>query len=376
LKFGYFSQLQMPKPWHGENAEVDLHWSAMREAIHAEEVGFDSYWQTEHHFYTEIGHSSAPEVFLAALAQRTKRIRLGTGVVVLPCNHPYRVAEQISTLDILSNGRVEFGTGRGASVYHIEAFGVGPAESRQVWEESLEVICSLFLNDKFPGHKGAYYDLPPRSLVPKPVQKPHPPIWVAATSPSTFEAAARLGLGVLGLTSLPPEHLIPAIRAYRDAQADCTPIGGVVNHQIAAYSICYVDEDDRRGQEIACAAARWYLGDNQAELQKVRFGTIVGGPFNNYHEAEAQKAKDRLGYLNDRTNEQLIEDGIVIGGNPDRVCRQIEKWEKVGIDKILLMIQAGYTSHDQVMRSQELIGKHVIPRFRDVAAEPAPAAAR
>ena len=127
MKFGYFSQLQSPKPWR-ENEEVLLYKEAMEQAVFAESVGFDYYWQTEHHFYTEIGHSSAPELFLAALAQHTTKIRLGPAVVVLPCNHPYRVVEYISTLDILSDGRVEFGTGRGASAYHIEAFGVSPDE--------------------------------------------------------------------------------------------------------------------------------------------------------------------------------------------------------------------------------------------------------
>ena len=159
MKFGYFNQLQMPKPWPNETAEVDLYRNALKQAIQAEAVGFNSYWMTEHHFYTEIGHSSAPEVFLSAVAQQTSTIRLGFGVVVLPCNHPFRVAEQVSTLDVLSNGRVEFGTGRGASIYHIEAFGVSPEESREVWLESLEAICALFLNDKFPGHDGKYFHM-------------------------------------------------------------------------------------------------------------------------------------------------------------------------------------------------------------------------
>ena len=372
MKFAYFNQLQMPKPWDGEDAEVRLHQNAMEQAIWAEAVGFDSYWQTEHHFYTEIGHSSAPEVFLAALSQRTSRIRLGTGVVVLPCNHPFRVAEQVATLDVLSNGRVEFGTGRGASNYHIEAFGVTPDESKAIWRESLEAICSLFLNDRFPGHKGHYFELPARSLVPKPIQKPHPPIWVAATQPSTFEEAARMGIGVLGLTTIAPEDLIPAIRAYRDAQQDCKPIGGYANHQISAYSIAYIDDDDRRGREIACAGARWYLGENEAELQKVRFGTIVGGKDNVYHEQIKDTVRDRLGIVKSRTNDQLIEDGIVLGGSSDTVCRQLERYEKIGVDQIMLMTQVGYTTHDQVMRSLELVGKHVIPRFGDPSG-PAPA---
>jgi alkanesulfonate monooxygenase SsuD/methylene tetrahydromethanopterin reductase-like flavin-dependent oxidoreductase (luciferase family) len=137
MKFALFNQLQMPKPWR-ENEEVLVYKEAIEEAVYAEAVGFDAYWQTEHHFYTEIGHSSAPEVVLAAISQRTSRLRLGLGVVVLPCNHPYRVAEYVSTLDVVSGGRVEFGTGRGASPYHVEAFGFSPSETKAVWEESLQ----------------------------------------------------------------------------------------------------------------------------------------------------------------------------------------------------------------------------------------------
>jgi alkanesulfonate monooxygenase SsuD/methylene tetrahydromethanopterin reductase-like flavin-dependent oxidoreductase (luciferase family) len=137
-----------------------------------------------------------------------------------------------------------------------------------------------------------------------------------------------------------------------------------------------VDEDDRRGRDIACAAARWYLGDNEAELQKVRFVTLVGGQTNVYHEQIRDTVRDRLGIIRSRTNDQLIEDGIVIGGNPDTVCRQVERYAKVGFDQIMLMVQAGYTTHDQIMRAQELLGTHVIPRFqeRDNIARPAGAA--
>ena len=137
MKFGLMAQMQAPKPWPaGVDMDYQIHWQTLEHAIRAEEAGFDSFWLTEHHFYEEIGHSSAPEVFLGALSQRTSRIRLGHAVVVLPCNHPLRVAERAATLDIMSNGRLEFGTGRGASPYHIEAFHVSPDESRDVWDEA------------------------------------------------------------------------------------------------------------------------------------------------------------------------------------------------------------------------------------------------
>ena len=344
MKFALFNQLQMPKPWQS-NGEVLIHKEAIAEAVYAEAVGFDTYWQTEHHFYTEIGHSSAPEIVLAAISQRTTTLRLGLGVVVLPCNHPYRVAEYVSTLDVVSDGRVEFGTGRGASTYHIEAFGCQPSDSKAMWEEALQVICSMFLNEPFPGWNGTYYPhLPARSVIPKPIQKPHPPLWVAATSPDTFADAARLGLGVIGLGRLGPQQLAPAIQAYRQAIPHCQPVGGVVNHQIAAYAICGIDKDHSVGRDLAGAAGRWYFGDNQAALQSHRFDSQL---------------------LLRKSNQQLIDEGLIIGGDPDSVCRGIERWMQLGVDMILLMLGAGNTTHEQVMQGLELLGEKVIPRFKE-----------
>jgi alkanesulfonate monooxygenase SsuD/methylene tetrahydromethanopterin reductase-like flavin-dependent oxidoreductase (luciferase family) len=342
MRFALFNQLQMPKPWHA-NAEPGMYKEAIAEAVHAEAVGFDAYWQTEHHFYTEIGHSSAPEIVLAAISQRTTRLRLGLGVVVLPCNHPYRVAEYVSTLDVVSDGRVDFGTGRGASPYHVEAFGHTPSETKAVWEEALRAICAMFLHDPFPGWQGKYYQLPQRDILPKPIQKPHPPLWVAATSPSTFAEAAQLGLGVLGLVRLGVQQLMPAIQAYKEAIPHCVPVGGYINHRIAAYAICGIDKDYSVGRDIAGAAGRWYFGDNQAVLQTHRF--------------DSQQLL-RL------SNDQLIEEGIIIGGDPDSVCRGIERWMSLGLDTLLLMLGAGNTTHAQVMRALDLLGDKVLPRFK------------
>ncbi len=354
MQFALFNQLQMPRPWR-QHEEVLMYKEAITEAVHAEAVGFDAYWQTEHHFYTEIGHSSAPEIVLAAISQRTSRLRLGLGVVVLPCNHPYRVVEYVSTLDVVSDGRVEFGTGRGASPYHVEAFGYSPGESKAVWEESLQIICSMFLNDPFPGWNGKYYPhLLPRDILPKPIQKPHPPLWVAATSPNTFAEAAQLGLGVIGVGRLGTQQLAPAIAAYKEAIAHCTPVGGVVNHQIGAYAICGIAQDYSVGRDMAGAAGRWYFGDNQAALQTHRFDS---------------QALLRL------SNEELIAEGFIVGGDPDSVCHGLERWQRLGVDLMLLMLGAGRTTHDQVMRALDLLGEKVIPKFRESVATNAPAVA-
>lgn len=354
MKFGLMTQLQIPKPWpEGVDVDYRAHWDALEEAVLGEQAGFDYFWITEHHFFEEVGHSSAPEVFLASLAMKTSRIRLGHGVVVLPANHPYRVAERAATLDIMSNGRVELGTGRGSSLYHIEAFGVGADTSREVWDESLRIVCSLFLNDDFPGYKGKYYDLPPRKLIPKPVQRPHPPLWVAAASPETFAIAAETGQGVLGFASMAPEELYPAIQRYREIQANPDPskyYGGYANHQVAAFATAYCDTDDRRGREIGGASTRWYLGDNDAPLNALRFGP--------------QFTRERFSTGKAYTDDTLVEKGMLIGGDVDSCCRAIEQWEKVGIDQLILMIHAGEVTHEQTMRSIELFGEKVLPRFR------------
>ena len=362
MKFGYFSQLQMPKP-RRENGEALLYKEAMEQAVYAEAVGFDYYWQTEHHFYPEIGHSSAPELFLAALAQHTTHIRLGPAVVVLPCNHPYRVVEYISTLDLLSDGRVEFGTGRGASVYHIEAFGVSSNESKEFWEESLEVICSMFLNDPFPGWQGKWYpNLPKRDLVPRPVQKPHPPLWVAGMQPATYADAARKGLGILGFSATEPDEIAPSIRAYREAMAECNPVGGYANHQVASFTICNIDTDYTAGRDRACAAARWYAGDNDSPLQQLRFGSLAG---KYYEQQAAEGRKPGVQAVLRRDNEELIQDGLVLGGDVDSVCRGIERWVELGVDQLMLMIQAGNTTHDDIMRALDMLGSKVFPKFKE-----------
>ena len=355
MKFGLMAQMQAPKPWpEGVDMDYQIHWQTLEQALRAEEVGFDAFWLTEHHFYEEIGHSSAPEVFLGALSQRTSRIRLGHAVVVLPCNHPVRVAERAATLDIMSNGRLEFGTGRGASLYHIEAFHVSSDDSREVWDEALRVICQLFVLDWFPGHKGKHYDIPARKLVPKPLQRPHPPLWVAGTNASTFELAARTGQGILGFTAMPIEELIPAIQGYRREQADADPghfYGVAPNFQVSAFATAFCDTADRRGREIGGAATRWYLGDNDAPLNKLRFGP--------------QFDRARFGRGSKYDDDQLVDTAMAVIGDPDTCSRIVERWQRAGIDQLLLMINAGTTSHEQTMRAIELFGEKVLPRFQD-----------
>jgi alkanesulfonate monooxygenase SsuD/methylene tetrahydromethanopterin reductase-like flavin-dependent oxidoreductase (luciferase family) len=352
MKFGLMTQLQLPKPWT-ETSEREAFWHCIDQAAAGEQAGFDYFWITEQHFFIEIGHCPTPEMVLAAIGQRTTRMRLGFGVILVPLHNPFFVAERVATLDVLSNGRCEFGAGRGTSPYVVEGLGFDPAKGRDMGREAMEAILRMLESDLFPGYEGEHYRLPPRHVIPRPVQRPHPPIWVAASALESWRYSGAQGFGCIGVTRNTPAETAPFVTAYREAirNADAsTLVARVKNDQTGVFAISCVDQDDRRGRDLACAAARWYYGDNDAELNRVRFATDGG----------LNRVSDKIA---GRSNDQLIEDAMAIGGNPDTVCRQIEQWARIGIDQFIFFLQAGHTTHDQVMRSIELIGRHVIPRF-------------
>src|SRR5207245_8526213 len=198
MQFGIFYQHQLPRPWVA-GAELKLFQDALDQVELADKVGIDYAWEVEHHFLEEYSHSSAPEVFLAAASQRTKRIRLGHGIVLMPppYNHPARVAERIAMLDLVSGGRVEFGTGESASRLELEGFCVPPAEKRAMWREAVAQVALMLSESPYPGYDGKYFKMPPRNVLPKPVQKPHPPMWLACSSRPMIHLAAQPGLRAL-----------------------------------------------------------------------------------------------------------------------------------------------------------------------------------
>ncbi|HYF09041.1 MAG TPA: LLM class flavin-dependent oxidoreductase [Acetobacteraceae bacterium] len=354
MKFGLMTQLQMPRPWT-ETTEREAFWNCIEQAVAGEQAGFSNFWITEQHFFEEIGHCPTPEMVLAAISQRTTTMRLGFSVILVPLHNPFFVAERVATLDILSNGRCEFGAGRGTTNYVVEGLNFDPAQGRDMGKEAMDAILSMFENHLFPGYKGQYYDLKPRHVIPKPIQRPHPPIWVAASALDSWKYAGLQGFGCIGVTRNTPAETAPFVRAYREGIAgadNSTLVARVPNNQTGVFAIGVVDTDDARGRAAGCAAARWYYGDNDAELNKVRFTTDGG----------LNRVTDKIA---SRSDDQLIEDAMAIGGNPDTVSRQVEKWARIGIDQFIFFLQAGRTTHGQVMRSIELIGKHVIPRFAD-----------
>src|SRR4051812_4950365 len=192
MKFGLFYEHQSPGPYNAES-ERRIFTSALDELELADQLGYDYAWLVEHHFLEEYSHSSAPEIFLAALSQRTKRLRLGHGIMHTPpsINHPARQAERIATPDIVSGGRGGVGTGEGSSAAELDAFGVDPEQKRAAWEEGLRVALRCMSETPFTGFAGEHVSMPPRNVVPKPLQRPHPPVWVACTRRDTIHLAAQ-----------------------------------------------------------------------------------------------------------------------------------------------------------------------------------------
>ena len=212
MKFGIFYELQLPKPWlPGDEYELLQH--ALDQVELADGLGFDFAWEVEHHFLEEYSHSSAPEVFLAAASQRTKNIRLGHGIVQLTTNHPARVAERISTLDLISHGRVEFGIGEGSSVTELHPFDRRFRDKRAIWEDAVRCLVPMF-KDEPCEYDGPHFKFPWRNVVPKPLQKPHPPLWVACSQLDTIEYAGRRGMGALGFQFVSADAANAWVHAY------------------------------------------------------------------------------------------------------------------------------------------------------------------
>src|SRR3954452_21327369 len=256
MKFGIFYELQLPKPW-GPNDELNLYQNALDQVELADGLGYDYAWEVEHHFLDEYSHSSAPEVFLAAAASRPKTIRLGHGIrqVIPNYNHPARTAEGLATLDIVSDGRVDFGIGEGATRLELGGFHIPAKEKRAMALEAAEQIANMLVMDPYPGFEGRGFSFPCRNIVPKPVQKPHPPMWMACTNRDTIKVAASIGVGALAFSFVDPEEARNWAEIYYGIikSDQCVPIGHAVNANLAMVSNFSVHPDRaeaiRRGQE-------------------------------------------------------------------------------------------------------------------------------
>jgi alkanesulfonate monooxygenase SsuD/methylene tetrahydromethanopterin reductase-like flavin-dependent oxidoreductase (luciferase family) len=349
MKFGIFYEHQLPRPWN-DGDEHRLFKEALEQVELADRLGIDYAWEVEHHFLEEYSHSSAPEVFLAACSQRTKNIRLGHGIVLQPpgYNHPARVAERISTLDLVSDGRVDWGTGESSSRIELEGFGVGYLHKREMWEESVRETARMMAMHPYPGFQGKYFSMPARNVVPKPVQRPHPPLWVACSTRDTIKLAARCGIGALTFAFVDPAEAKFWVEEYYETfKRECTPIGRTVNPNIAMVTGFMLDEDSQKAVAKGLEGFKFF-GFALAHYYIV--GTQVPGRTNIW---EAFKKAPPF---------PEMPTGAI--GSPDEVRRNLETFEQVGVDQVIFIQQGGNNRHADICSSLEMFAGRVMPDFK------------
>ena len=257
MEFGIFTNMYHPKHWR--DGKVRSEHETLRNELEyieiADRAGFKYSWSAEHHFLDEYSHLSASESFMAYAIAKTQRIHVGSAIfnITAPVNHPARIAERVAMLDHLSEGRFEFGTGRGSSSTEVYGFGIESMErTRELYDESLPQIVRMWAEDDY-SYEGDSFSMPGRRVLPKPYTDPHPPIWVAAGSPGTFEKAARLGIGVLCFTLGTPDTLAPLVEIYKKNIEKAEPVGDYVNNNIMVTGDMLCLEDGDRARRIFAA---------------------------------------------------------------------------------------------------------------------------
>ena len=332
---------------------AERYWEMIEEVALADRLGFSCWGTSEQHFSPPRFAVAAPEVLYGAVAQHTERIRLRIMcAVLLAWNHPILVAERMATLDIVSKGRAELGTARSNNIYTLDAFGVDPAATREQWADSMEVIVKAFSDDVLE-HDGPVWKIPPREIVPKPVQKPHPPLSVAASSVQSHMMAGERGIGALCFESyFGFEYLQDCINGYREGLAKGTQMGPLRTEHMGLYVATAFCAETR---EEACRIA------HDVAMGYYQFLVDIYVPLGKRDSYEY--LDDKLQRLVDHREDfdyLLTETPSIMIGTPDDFIERIERLEDMGVEEILMRIDG--VSHDDIMKSFELIGREVIPR--------------
>ena len=372
MRFGIFYEHQIPRPW-GDDGEHRLIQDALEQIELADRVGFDSVWEVEHHFLEEYSHSSASGVFLGAASQRTQRIRLGLGILPLPPGylHPARVAETAAMLDLVSGGRVELGTGETSSGAELEGFGVDRETKRAQWEEMLPIVARMMVEEPFAGADGRFLTMPPRNVVPKPVQKPHPPLWVACSRRETIRVAAEKGIGALSFSFVEPEEAKDWVDEYHAIieSERCVPGGFAINPQVACVLPMMCAPDEAQAIERGIDGAHFF-GYSLAHYYV--FGDHRPGRTNIYEEFLARR--DDVGFARSIITADAAPLGVRVLqqglgslrgaiGSPEQVRDLCRRYEAAGVDQLIFVMQAGRNRHEHICESIELFAAEVMPEF-------------
>ena len=349
MKFGVFYEHQLPRPWTADS-EHRLFKNALTQVELADKLGYHYAWEVEHHFLEEYSHSSAPEVFLAAASQRTKNIRLGHGIIQLTTNHPARVVEKVSTLDLVSDGRVDLGLGEGASVTELHPFNLRFRDKRLVWEDAVKCVMPMFWNHGWE-YDGPFFKFPLRAVIPKPLQKPHPPLWVACSQLDTIKYAAHRGMGALCFKFVDLSAAQAWVNAYYNTfvydQEKLEAYQANPNIAVVAGFMC-AKTDEEAWQK----ADGWTFFQFALQLYN-KEGPFTPGSVSIWDKYEAWK----------QTPEGQKRSGSELIGSPETIRQRLLDLKAANVDQVILLNQAGKNTHEDICSSLELFAKEVMPEF-------------
>jgi natural product biosynthesis luciferase-like monooxygenase protein len=318
----------------------------------AEELGFDYIWAPEHHF-TEYGFCASPMLTLAAMTSVTKRIRLGSAVIVLPFNDPVRVAEEGAMLDLMSDGRFDLGIGRGFQPVEFHGFGADQARSHEIFAEALQIIERAWTGEPV-AFNGIHFHVSEHMVQPRPIQQPHPPIWLAAVNAPSFEVAGMRGYNLL-CTLVPGFHTpftADYVQTYRRALRASNH--DEAKRQMGALSMVYCAETTEQARQDFADPVLWYFRSME------KYVSSHTGPVKGYEEYEKVRRFARTVQWDD-----LLRTGALICGNPAECIKQIEQTrEEHGFTQLICWTRLAGLDHRKVLRSMELFGGHVLPHFR------------
>ena len=358
MEFGIFNAAcVLPKyvEQHGESAEHDRIMDEVAFIVASDKAGFKYTWASEHHFLTEYSHLSASESFLAFVAAKTNNIHIGSGIfnITPPVNHPARIAERVAMLDHLSEGRFEFGTGRGSSTTEQAGFGItDPELTREMVAETLPQIVRMWKDEEY-SYDGRFFSMPPRNVLPKPYSDPHPPIWMAAGSPGTFDLAAELGVGVLCFGFSTPDQLTPLVARYKEKIGDCkNPVGGFVNDNVMITTQMLCMEDGAKARKTLLES------DSNYHLSLVfRYLDTFPRP------AGIPQWPETIPPLTAEELDAAIDLGAFAVGTPDEVARTVENFAATGADQLSFGMLSTSMPIEACQEAVETFGRHVLPQF-------------
>jgi alkanesulfonate monooxygenase SsuD/methylene tetrahydromethanopterin reductase-like flavin-dependent oxidoreductase (luciferase family) len=398
MKFDMFYEIQCPKPW-AANHESRLFEETIEQARTADRLGFEAWWQVEHNATPEFSYSSAPDLWLTAVALNTERMRVGHSGIIgrFAVNHPMRAAARTATLDIMSKGRLDVGLAvSGGKEW--ASFGADPAVSAAEYEEYFQILPQMWTEENF-SWDSKLIKIPRRAITPHVVQKPHPPLWQTAGSPTSFHAAGRRGVGLLALTILNPVSSMKALLDEYDAGfKECKkPVGHFANHTKAVFTFVHVAESRKAAIATGAAwSALWYVlagprnfqvplssyfslfrsaehpnsqSSDQYKISLIPDGqpdpTILTPEPGDTPIIEIVKRMARGEHVSNEEAHELLEqiDSIVIG-DPDHCLTKLREYEKIGTDRMMCMMQFGRIPHEALLRSMRLTAEHLIPKFQ------------